>query len=219
LRQSSDLPTRELRRYGVAPIRLAAGASAVKLGNTDKAEEEWWMDVIDAIHSRRSIRSYQSNPVDRDLIESVIWDAAQAPPPFSGQVPWTFNVIEGVERIAALGARAMDHARATRPNSASRLWLDRPGFQIFWNAPVLILISGELEDCCRAAQNLMLSAHARGLGTCWVGSPLLWLRTEEVKAELQVPAVLTPNVAMCLGYANAVPPTSERERPQVIWVS
>ena len=49
------------------------------------------MDVIDAIHSRRSIRSYQSNPVDRDLIESVIWDAAQAPPPFSGQVPWTFN--------------------------------------------------------------------------------------------------------------------------------
>ena len=50
----------------------------------------------------------------------------------------------------------------------------------------------------------MLSAHARGLGTCWVGSPLLWLRTEEVKAELQVPAALTPNVAMCLGYADAV---------------
>ena len=38
------------------------------------------MDVIDAIHSRRSIRSYQSNSVDRTLIESVIWDAAQAPP-------------------------------------------------------------------------------------------------------------------------------------------
>jgi nitroreductase len=64
----------------------------------------------------------------------------------------------------------------------------------------------------------MLSAHARGLGTCWVGSPLLWVRTEEVKAELQVPAALTPNVAMCLGYANAVPPTSERDRPPVIWV-
>jgi nitroreductase len=110
------------------------------------------MDVIDAIHSRRSIRSYQPNPVDHDLIESVIWDAAQAPPPFNGQVPWTFNVVEGVERVAALGARAMGHARATRPNSASRLWLDRPGFQIFWNAPVLILISGELEDCCRGSE-------------------------------------------------------------------
>jgi nitroreductase len=177
------------------------------------------MDVIDAIHARRSIRSYQPKPVDRDLIESVIWDAAQAPPPFSGQVPWTFNVIEGVERIAALGARAMDHARETRPDSSTRLWLDRAGFQIFWNAPVLILISGELQDCCRAAQNLMLSAHARGLGTCWVGSPLLWLRTDQVKAELEIPAAQMPNVAMCLGYADAVPPTSERSRPLVIWVS
>src|ERR1700749_3225447 len=177
------------------------------------------MDVIDAIHSRRSLRSYQSNPVDRNLIETVFWDAAQAPPPFSGQVPWTFNVIEGVERIAALGARAMDHAHATRPNSASRPWLDRSGFQIFWSAPVLILISSELEDCCRAAQNLMLSAHARGLGTCWVGSPLPWLRTEEVKAELQIPFVLMPNVVMCLGYADADPPASERDRPPVIWDS
>ena len=35
------------------------------------------MDVIDAIHSRRSIRSYQSNLVDRGLIDSVIWDAAR----------------------------------------------------------------------------------------------------------------------------------------------
>ena len=49
------------------------------------------MDVIDAIHSRRSIRSYQSNLVDRGLIDSVIWDASQAPPPFSGQVFFTFN--------------------------------------------------------------------------------------------------------------------------------
>jgi len=83
------------------------------------------MNVIDAIHSRRSIRSYQSNLVDRGLIDSVIWDAAQAPPPFSGQVPWTFHVIEGVERIAALGARAMGYARATRPDSSSRPWLDQ----------------------------------------------------------------------------------------------
>jgi nitroreductase len=45
------------------------------------------MEVIDAIHSRRSICSYQPNPVDHDLIESVIWDAAQAPPPFNGEVP------------------------------------------------------------------------------------------------------------------------------------
>jgi nitroreductase len=92
------------------------------------------MDVIDAIHSRRSVRSYQPSLVDRNLIDSVIWDAAQAPPPFSGQVPWTFNVIEGVERIAALGARALDHARATRPDSSSRRGLIGLGSRS-WRGP------------------------------------------------------------------------------------
>ena len=50
------------------------------------------MDAIEAIHSRRSIRTYTAQPVDRELIEALVWDAAQAPPPFAGQVPWTFNV-------------------------------------------------------------------------------------------------------------------------------
>ena len=48
------------------------------------------MNVIEAIHGRRSIRSYATTPVERGVIESIIVDAAQAPPPFSGQVPWMF---------------------------------------------------------------------------------------------------------------------------------
>ena len=63
------------------------------------------MDVIAAIHTRRSVRSYLTRHVPRKLIEEIVWDAAQAPPPFSGQLPWTFNIIEGVERISAYGAR------------------------------------------------------------------------------------------------------------------
>jgi nitroreductase len=187
----------------------------------------WWrwivgwgnkMDVIEAIHGRRSIRSYAPRSVERDLIESVILDAAQAPPPFNGQVPWTFNVVQGVERIATLGTLAMDYARDHHPNEPGWSWLERPDFKIFWNAPVLIVISGGVEDCCRAGQNLMLSAHARGLGTCWVGSPMLWLRTDKAKAELRIPAVLTPVSALCLGYADAIPQAITRERPPIIWV-
>src|SRR6201995_4698982 len=112
------------------------------------------MDVIEAIYSRRSIRSYQSTPVPRDLIEGVIWDAGQAPPPFSGQVPWTFNVVQGVERIAAYGEEAVKYAKDNRPDEPGE-WTERPGFQVFWGAPVVIIISGPVEDCCRAGQNLM----------------------------------------------------------------
>jgi nitroreductase len=175
------------------------------------------MDVIEAIHGRRSVRSYDRRPIERDLIESVILDAAQAPPPFRDQVPWTFNVVEGVDRIAVYGARAMDYARNHHPDEPGWDWVERPGFKIFWDAPVLIIISGPVGDCCRAGQNLMLSAHARGLGTCWVGSPMLWLNTPEAKAELGISSALTPVAVLCLGYAAAVSEAVIRGRPPIIW--
>src|SRR5262245_32856714 len=115
------------------------------------------MDVIKAIHTRRSVRSYLPRDVERELIEQIVWDAAQAPPPFSGQLPWTFNVICGVDRISAYGAEALHYARHNHPDEPGWDWTDKPGFQIFWDAPVVIVISGRVEDCCRAGQNLMLS--------------------------------------------------------------
>ncbi len=176
------------------------------------------MDVIDAIHGRRSVRSYDPKPVPRDLIESVILDAAQAPPPFRGMVPWTFTVIEGVDRIAAYGERAMKHARAHRPDGPGWDWIERPGFKIFWDAPVVVIISGPVGDCSRAGQNFMLSAHARGLGSCWVGSPMLWLGTPEARSELKIPGDLAPVAVLCLGYPAEVPEAIARGRPPTIWL-
>ena len=65
------------------------------------------MDVIDAIHGRRSIRAYGPEPVDRALIADLLWAAVQAPtPPVSGDAPWALCVVEGVDRLAALTAVA-----------------------------------------------------------------------------------------------------------------
>jgi nitroreductase len=177
------------------------------------------MNVIEAIHTRRSIRAYSARPVERRVIKAVIWDAAQAPPPFSGQTPWTFNVVGGVERISVYGDEALQYARDNHPDAPGWEWGNRPGFQVFWGAPVLITISRPVEDCCRAGQNLMLSAHARGLGTFWVGSPMLWLRTASAKAKLRIPPELEPVSALCLGYPAAVPEAPSRERPSIIWLS
>ena len=60
------------------------------------------MDTITAIHTRRSIRDYETRAVERAVIEEILWDAAQAPTtPVSG--PFRFHVIAGLERVAALG--------------------------------------------------------------------------------------------------------------------
>src|SRR5215831_17903031 len=109
-----------------------------------------FMDIIEAIHSRRSVRAYSAQPVEREVIEDLIWDAAQAPPPFPGQIPWTFNVIRGRARIAVYGERAIQYARDHRPAVADGSWRDREDFKVFWDAPVVVIISGPVGDCCRA---------------------------------------------------------------------
>src|SRR2546428_4256378 len=96
------------------------------------------MDVIEAIHSRRSIRAYRSEPVARALIEDVIWDAAQAPtPPVSGETPWVFCVIEGVTRIAGYGDRAKQYVRNHQLEGRHQTWPDNPDFKVFWDAPAV----------------------------------------------------------------------------------
>jgi len=182
------------------------------------------MDVIEAAHGRRSIRAYRSDPVPRALVEELLWAAAQAPsPPASGATPWAFVVVEGRERIADYGARALRYAQDHQPPGRPWTWADRPGFQVFWGAPLLVLVcaqTGNAEapfDCCRVGQTLMLAAHARGLGSCWVGAPMPWLRSPGVAAEVGLPAGFYPAVAMILGYAAESPAGNPRPRPVVTW--
>jgi nitroreductase family protein len=71
--------------------------------------------------------------------------------------------------------------------------LSKPGFDIFYGAPLLIVIAAtsdarqSAEDCCLAAQNLMLAAHGMGLGTCCIGFARPWLNLAETKVEIRIP--------------------------------
>lgn len=182
------------------------------------------MDAIDAIRTRRSVRQYRDEPPERQLIEAVIADAAHAPwTPISVPEPWVFTAVEGAERIAALGDRALDYARRNRPQREGYGWLDNPDFSVFHGAPALVVISGKrgnplaLEECTRAAQILTIAATARGLGSCWVGSPNLWLGDADVQQELGIPAAFVPHAAIVLGYAAAVPPPPRMSEPRINW--
>lgn len=182
------------------------------------------MDVFEVIHSRRSIRSYRPDAVDRDLIEALLYAAVQAPtPPVSGATPWALCVIEGRERLASYGARAKQYAHDHQPEGNPWTWAERPDFKVFWDAPVLVVFcarTGNPEtpfDCCRAAQNLMLAAHARSLGSCWVGAPLPWLNSPGVALELGLPSGFEPVVAMVLGHPAEQPLGNPRPRPTITW--
>jgi nitroreductase len=183
------------------------------------------MDAIEAIHGRRTVRAYLDRPLDRDLIEALVWDAAQAPPPAIRDLQrWAFVVIEGAERLADLGDRAKAFARAALPPGPAPAWLDNPEFKVFWNAPAVIILCAlksipETDwDCCRAGQNLMLSAHARGLASCWVGSPLAWLRSVDGAAVTAIPDGFHAVAPILVGYPATTPAPREIARPEIIWV-
>lgn len=184
------------------------------------------MNTIEAIHGRRSIRAYRADPVERATLEQIVWAAAQAPtPPISGDKPWVFCIFEGIDAIDDLGVRAKRYAQEHQPASRPWTWTDRPEFRVFWGAPALLLIcarSGNpetMQDCCRAGQNAMLAACHLGLGSCWVGAPMPWLRSAGVADALGLPAGFDPAVAIVLGHAAESPRGQPRPIPTIEWCS
>ena len=184
------------------------------------------MNTLEAIHGRRSIRAYRNSSVERAVLEQVVWAAAQAPkPPVSGEKPWVFCIFEGIEAIDDLGARAKQYAHDSQPTGRPWAWAGQSDFRVFWGAPALLLIcarSGNPEtpyDCCRAGQNAMLAACHLGIGSCWVGAPMPWLRSAGVADALGVPAGFEPQVAIVLGHAAESPPSPLQPLPAIEWCS
>lgn len=176
------------------------------------------------MHSRRSIRAYEERPVERGVLEEILWAAVQAPiPPVSGNEPWHIHVVQGRGRLEDYGARAKRYAFEHQPKEQPWEWTTRSGFKVFWGAPTLVLLCARSDnpeapfDCCRAGQNLVIAAHARGLGSCWVGAPLPWLADADVQLELGISPGFAPVVAIVLGYPAEQPAGNPKPRPVIRW--
>ena len=185
------------------------------------------MDTIQAIYHRRAIRDYTDAPVTAEDINFVVNAAVQAPNAMDKQ-RWAFVIIRNpalLERISteakALTLSMLGHDPHLAP---FREHLQSAHFNIFYNAPVLILVCGTADDafvehdCCLAAQNLMLAAHARGLGTCWIGFAEAWLSQLQAKKEIGIPAHYRPIAPIIIGHPRAQPPAPPRHRPDILWI-
>lgn len=185
------------------------------------------MDVNEAISGRRSLREYTAQPVDERIIRRLI-DAAVHAPNAVNQQPWTFTVVRDQSVLDRISRNAKSHMLATMPASPQsdhfRSLLNDPNFHIFYHAPVLLLISATaqgpwiVEDCALAAENLMLTAHAIGLGTCWIGFAQSFLNTPDGKNLLGLPAASVPVAPIIIGHPKSTPPPVPRKEPEIRWV-
>ena len=144
------------------------------------------MDVIEAIHSRRSVKKFKSEPVRRDLIEKLLEAAVQAPNHYKVR-PWRFVILEGPAR-ERLGDVMADIFHRKFPDVKPEA-LDKERAKPL-RAPLLIAVGVdqptepkvlEIENICAAAaacENILLAAQAFGLGGHW--------RTGEAARDLEI---------------------------------
>ena len=164
--------------------------------------------IMNDIVERRSIRKYRSQPVPQDLLETLIKAASHAPSAMNVQL-WHFTVIKNpsvIDRLTEALKRASHH-ESVPDYLAPRV--DKPDYRIGYDAPVLILVSGErtrsttVNDCTLAAGNIMLSAYSLGLGSCWINQPGVVCDVGEFRAllgELGVPADYRIYATVAVGY-------------------
>ena len=185
------------------------------------------MDLDQAISNRRSVREYTTQRVDELTIRRLI-NAAILAPNAVNQQPWSFTVVRDQSRLDRISREAKSHVLTTMPagphSDHFRSLLEDPNFQIFYHAPVLILISAEtqgpwiIEDCALAAENLMLTACAVGLGTCWIGFAQSFLNTPSGKELLDLPAGCVAVAPIIVGHPRDVPAPVPRKEPEVRWI-
>lgn len=185
------------------------------------------MHVMDAIYHRHAVRSYMARAIESNTVHMLIGAAIQAPSAMNLQ-PWAFAVVLDPKIMARFSERAKTHLVKTMPTSSPLAQhldsLRDPAFNIFYDAPAMIVICatssapGATEDCALAGQNLMLAAHAHGLGTCWIGFARPWLDEPEGKSALGIPESYHPVAPIIVGYPSGPAAIHPRREPEVFWV-
>lgn len=189
------------------------------------------MNFVDVLKKRRAVREFTPAAISRTEIEALINDAIEAPSAMNLQ-PWAFAVVLDREQIDSYAQRAKDSLLAKLSKLSGPVQhrfeqriLEDPNFSLFYHAPALVLVLAKSsdaqadEDCCLAAQTLMLAARERDLGTCWIGFARPWLNLPETKAELGIPLEYQVVAPIVLGHPKAWPESHGRTPAEIHWVS
>jgi nitroreductase len=184
------------------------------------------VDFFELLKTRRAVRNYQDKDVSLDLLMEIIQDACLAPSSGNRQ-GWRFIVINNRDTIGRLSEESRTNLVAdldNDPTSTAKRYeaaLRNPEFNVFYNAPSLIIICGGRRshslkvDCALAASYLMFSAAARGLGTCWVdlGARIYDPKLLEEIGLTDDQAIVAPII---IGYPKAIPAIPPRNEPIIL---
>ena len=157
------------------------------------------MDALQALRTRRSVRRYEDKPVPRELLKEIV-DCARLAASGRNEQPWEFVVVTEKADLQAL-ADLTDHGKhiATAGACVAVFCRDTTYY---------------IEDGSAATQNLLVAAHALGLGTCWIAGDKK-AYAKPVASYLDVPEGYKLVALVSVGYP-AETPTKDKRPPEEV---
>lgn len=186
------------------------------------------MELTEAIKGRRSVRKFKDQPVPRELLEKILQLAVWAPSGMNRQ-EWSFVVVQGPKKedLLKVFAQAFE---TVRPR-LEKVFADKPKivegmrqfFLTFGGAPVIILAyagksptgTWDTHSTAVAVQNLLLAAHAEGLGAVWTDGVLA--KEDEINSLLGIEGRKLVTVVP-VGYPDEIPRVPPRREGRVEWI-
>ena len=163
--------------------------------------------MLDCIMTRTSIRQYTDQPVENEKIEAMLRAGMAAPSAVNAQ-PWHFVVVNDKAKLGELAA-ANPHAKMLE------------------QAPLAIVVCGDMtkalegdgrqfwiQDCSAATENILLAAHAQGLGAVWTALYPMEERFSAVREALKLPDTLIPLCTIVIGYPAQQPEPKDKWKPE-----
>jgi len=203
--------------------------------------------VIEAIKSRRAVRSYESRPIPREIVKEIIEAGNWAPSGGNAQ-PWRFVVIddEGFrERLRQIAqprwreiwveSEISDHMKRLATDIYTRcLGWPEDSFEViharmatfkdavYYGAPVIVFVICEgqyaAHDGPMVCLNMMLAARSLGIGSNWVSHGLLGLQDEEVRHALELKEDEQVFGPILFGYPKLYPKPPKKKEPVIKWI-
>lgn len=187
----------------VLSVRLASDKVTVDKSADAQQSVNAEQAVLDNIATRTSVRDYKARPVEKEKIEKML-RAAMAAPTAMNKQPWHFVVVDQRNVLDAL-AGANPYAKMLK------------------KAPLAIVVCGNtdkmiegggrdfwIQDASAATENLLLAAHAMGLGAVWTGAYPSEERCISISKVLSLSDNLVPLNMIVVGYPAEHPQPKQK---------
>ena len=165
--------------------------------------------TIDDIMTRTSVRAYSDKEVEQEKIDTLL-RAAMAAPTAGNKQPWRFVVITDKAILDTISTNFKSMTMACNASLAvimcgdTTATFDGDG-RDYW-----------IQDVSAASENLLLAAHAMGLGAVWCGIYPQMARVEQFSLMLDLPDNIIPMACICIGYPEGNTTPKDKWHPEYI---